>query len=375
MPTTWPLYGTNFPSLAYSGQSASTETTLALDSAYTYASAGDAVMFNFVPQESANLTDFWIKVTGYTGTWGSTDGVINVEIRQGLNGSSIPGTTATGTFTITLDGSTTGWIKKTGLSIALTAGQMYSVVIGDADGGGVNFVTIAVRYTVNLVATLTPILRAVTTATNGFSSAGTESSQQPAFCAKVGSIVYGGSGVSSVAASSSNSNEKGMRFQPTEDCTLVGYVISNVPSNFYTSNITAFKTYADGTAPGGTTLSSVAPQTIASGTTPAPNVILVPAASRVDLIGGTWYRSAVDPSTNITFPSKCTVGGSPDADVLSVSFPFNGNAHYIEESGGSWDDSQTTVIPTFGPVLLPKTAAAGGGGLLTHPGMTGGMRG
>lgn len=87
MATTWPLYGTGQPTLAYTAPASSTETTLALDSAYTYASAGDAFAWCLFAQESGDLTDFWVKVTGYTGTWASTDGVINVQVRE--SGASV----------------------------------------------------------------------------------------------------------------------------------------------------------------------------------------------------------------------------------------------------------------------------------------------
>jgi hypothetical protein len=46
--------------------------------------------------------------------------------------------------------------------------------------------------------------------------------------------------------------------------------------------------------------------------------------------------------------------------------------------GAAWDDTQTNLLIPFS--LLPDTtgefgASGGGGGLLVHPGMSGGMRG
>jgi hypothetical protein len=347
--------------MAYAGPSSATGITLALDSAYTYASAGDAVFWQFVAQESADLTDFWVKVSSYTGTWASTDGVINVEIRAGLNGNSIPGTTATGTFTITLDGSTTGWIKKSGLSIALTAGTVYSCVIADADGGASNYVTIVNRailqpFTSN--AGLATSLNVTTTTTaNGYSSAGTAGASPAVSFAKVGSLYYGGTAFSSVAGSTSNQMEKGMRFAPYDDCVFAGWVFSTANQTFWAAS-RDFKLYATGASPGDPTLVTFTGVDIASGTSPLPSVLMLPVASRVDLTAGTFYRCAVDPTTNSAAPSKCTIGGSPDADILAACMPF-GNAHYIEEAAGpTWDDTQTAVLPTFGPLLLPKTASA-----------------
>lgn len=335
------------------------ETVLALDSAYTYGSSGDAVMFAFVPEETGNLTDFWVKVSAYTGTWGSTDGVINVQVREGLNGSNIPGTSLTGSFTITLDGSTTGWIKKSGLSISLTAGKVYTIVIADADGSAGNFVTLIHKYDSQSASTVTgsPFVPATITSTSGFSSAGTSANGSPAFVLKQNGVIYGGGGFSTIATTASSTVERGLRFQVPEKCTLMGVYMPNDTSLLWVNH--TFKLYADGTSPGGSALTSVTQSTttVGGGTAPLPTSFLFPAASRYDLAPGTWYRLVVDPVSNLTAPRKCTIGGSPDADVLAAFLPF-GNGHWIEESGGAWDDSQTTATPMFGPILAPNDVGA-----------------
>ena len=368
MPSTWINRSTGFPNaLAYAGVGATTETTQALNANYAYGTGGTAIAFHVTPYDSETLTDFWIKVISYGGTWGSTDGVINVQVREEMNGTGIPGTTVTGSFTITLDGSTVGWTKKSGLSISLVAGKLYTFTVGDADGDGTNFVTIARHYTSNALGGLLlgPVSGATTVTTAGFTSAGTVAAGQPAFVAKVGSLLYGGSGFSTVATTTNNQLERGQRFKPTEDVVLVGFVVSTDSSLIVSPSVSAFKVYADGTAPGGSVIKSMVPDSIASGSNFAPNVAMLPAADWTDLTGGTWYRVAVDFSANSTVPRKATIGGSPDSDVLSVFLPFNGNCHYIEEvAGPAWDDAQTTALCTFGPLLVPKTAVAGGGGLL-----------
>lgn len=342
------------------GSTSTGETTLALDSAYTYASAGDALMYVFTPEESGNLTEFWIKVSSYTGTWASTDGVINVQVREGLASTSVPSTTLTGSFTIPLDGSTTGWIKTTGISVALTAGKVYCLVIGDADGGASNFVTIVNKYDSQGSPTVTgsPFASITTTSIAGFSSAGTQASGSAACVLKQNGVIYGGSGFSTIATVTNNTVERGLRFQVPEKCTLMGVFMPNDSVMLFGNH--TFKLYAGATAPGGSVLTSVTQTSSTTGASPLPTGVIFSAANRYDLQPNTWYRLVVAPVSNINTPRKCTVGGSPDADVLSVFLPF-GNGHWIEESGGSWDDAQTNSIPMFGPILAPNTDSSGGG--------------
>lgn len=334
--------------------------TLALDSAYTYASAGDAAFFTFIPRASANLTEFQLKVSSYTGTWANTDGVIDVEIREGLANTGIPGTTLTGSFTITLDGSTTGWIHKTGVSIALVAGRMYSVVIADADGGASDFVTLTYKYgtLVNSV-----ISDRVYTTTNGYSTAGTSNGVAIAMAWQVGDDWYGGSGYDTAAVVASGTYERGIRFRVKENCTLVGIECLNAPTvliNTATST-SKWNLYADATAPLGTALMSYEPpSTTYTGTQPAVGKLQFPTASHYDLEKDTWYRLVLEPNPALTVPRKVTINGSPDADLLIAMMPFLGDCHWTEDTAGSWVDD-TASTPHMSAILVPTTAVAGGG--------------
>lgn len=374
MSTTWPAHiamNTTQQRMHYAGVSSGTEGTLALDSAYTYGSAGDCIMaMAFISPESANLTDIWFKVKSYNGTWGSTDGNINWEIREGLNGLRIPGTTLTASGTFALDGSTTGWHRITGLTVALTAGKMYCLVLADADGGATNYVTLVSRY--GTADQFQPIAIEVGTATNGFASAYTSSSSAPACVVKIGSVYLAGQIWDAVSTVTNGTYERGVRFRPKEDCTFIGfgYTIDSVAL----VGGHGLKLYADATSPGGSTLtsSSVAATTLGGGTAPLENQLILPSSAWYDLSGGTWYRCVFDPASATTTPRKATVSGSPDATLLAAAMPMGGDYYWTEESGGAWVDD-TDAIALFGPILVPKTAA--GGGLLTHPGMSGGMRG
>jgi hypothetical protein len=335
------------------------ETTYALDSAFTFGSAGDCISVSFRAQETGNLTDIWIKVKQYNGTWASTDGVINVQVREGFSASNIPGTLISST-TITLDGSTTGWIKKSGLSIALTAGKIYSIVVGDADGGAANFVTLVSDYDSSFSSSgHTFQNNGHFTSVNGFSSAGTIVGAPITMHWKQAGILYAGSGFDTIASIASSTIERGLRFRVPEKCTLVG-VTASLEDHTYFRNSSAIKLYADGTAPGGTTLLTVTTPTV-TGSTPNMPTYFFESASRYDLQPNTWYRLVVAPAASTTLPRKATITGNPDDDIRAALLPFGTSSHWIEESGGTWDDTQTNSIPFFGPILAPNTDSSGGG--------------
>ena len=61
--------------------------------------------------------------------------------------------------------------------------------------------------------------------------------------------------------------------------------------------------------------------------------------------------------------------------LLAAAMPMGGECYWTIEDTGAWADDPT-AMSHFGPILVPRTASAtGGGGLLTHPGWSGGMRG
>lgn len=343
-------------SVANSGAAA---TNLALDSAYTYESAGDAFFFAFVPKESGNLTDFWLKVASYTGSWASTDGVLNVQVRLGLNGNNKPGTSLVGSFSVTLDGSTTGWVKQSGLGISLTAGTMYSIVIADADGGATNFVTI-VRCHANAGTLALASFPGNTSTADGYATAGTTLSVTPTYVLKQAGLLYGGSAHSIVSTLPSSTNERGLRFKLPYNATLVG-AVSIADSSGVSAGMT-LKLYADAVAPGGETIQAYTPAlwTLGGATAPVLNSILFPAANHYDLLADTWYRFVCKPTANATTPRKSTIDGNPDADVLAATQSLGGNCYYTIENSGGWDDDQASAL-LFAPILVPGAAAAAGG--------------
>lgn len=322
----------------------------ALNTPYVFNVSGNAHAFVFSPIESGDLTDFWVRVVSYTGTWALTDGVINVEVRLGFNGSNRPGLTLIGAFTIVLDGSYLGWVKKSGLAIPLVAGQLYTIVIADADGG-VNFVTIA-RANSNQSGAFNNHGGNLTTA-NGFSSAASGSAAT-SYALKCHGVRYGGCNFTVLGTMGNNVLARGNKFKLDDPMTCIGCLI---PLSFIAANWT-IKIFADGVGPGGSPLLSLTKLnwTVNGATSPVHGFISFGNSNHVDLRPDTWYRIVIIPTANSAFPSKYGVGGSPDADVLAASLPFGGNFFSTVETGPSTWADDTAHVQAFTPVLVPRTS-------------------
>ena len=309
---------------------------------------------DFVAQETGNITDVWVKVKTYSGTWASTDGVINCEVRLGRNGTGKPGTSVVGSFTITLDGSTTGWIKKTGLTIAVTAGTLYTFVFGDADGGGTNYVTLVRSYANSgSAAGMTVIGPFQYSTTDGYATAGSVSTTPICMAMKIAGEMIGGTVISAIASHASNTKERGIKFTPPANCTLVGfqYAIDNAGSLGYT-----WKLYDGATNPGGTTLMTYTPAawTLGGASAVLNKNFIFPAASRYNLTKDQTYRFVLDPTSNYDIPRVVTIGGSPDSDILGVGFVWG--AHQTDEATGVWTDT-TDSHPLIGLIIVPNADA------------------
>jgi hypothetical protein len=337
-------------SMLYAGQGG-VGLTVALNSAYSFGVSGAAFFSGFIAQESATLTDFWLFVNSFVGTWGSTDQQINVEIRHGLTNSNIPGSTLVGSFAITLTAGVTGWKKHTlGSPIMLQAGGFYTFVVADNDGSAANHVVMRGRGGAS--ASLETMLAGVHPTTNGFSTAASASSGQPAFAMKQGGILYAGGGWPAFATVPSGTYARGMRFAPKERCTLVGAHMPTDNNSLYA--VVTIKLFADATTPASVPLLSyTSPNSVFAGTSPYPTVLPFPSASWYVLEPNTFYRFAYFPPGATTIPRTVTMDGNPDAELLEALMPF-GNAHYTRENAGVWDDSATTTLPVFGPVIVPN---------------------
>ena len=157
------------------------------------------------------------------------------------------------------------------------------------------------------------------------------------------------------------SGEKGLRFRLPYSARISGFWGLIDPDVDHTVSL-----YADGTAPGGTAIASLA---IATNRFIQKNVAASTFnfASSVTLAANTWYRLVVSSS------------GSPGIRFAFSTIPSASYAaavatdHYLtESSGGSWSDT-TTSLPNMGVVIDGlEDAASGGGGLILPRAMNGG---
>lgn len=328
--------------------------TYALDSAYTYGSAGDAYMFNFVPETSGNLTDLWLYVYGYTGSWASTDGVIDVEIREGMNGSRIPGTTLTTSFTVTLDGTTTGWIKVSGLSIALTAYKVYCIVVADKSGGGTNYVTMG--RNASGYSTAAPVnISSACYSTGGFASAGTSTSAMACVAFKYDGRMHGGAIFTAFNTITAGTYARGNIITPNEPMNLVGgqWVYDN--SAIFSGG--TFKLFGGSTVASGSPLASwtIPSTTLNSASADLPYVILFDPATYYTLNAGTTYKFVIVPASSASTPRKLTQPANSDSDLRSL-VPLS--AYFCYDNSDTWVTDADSLLLLV-PIVIPVASSGG----------------
>jgi hypothetical protein len=182
--------------------------------------------------------------------------------------------------------------------------------------------------------------------------------------------VLGLNPVESIAGGSfnnTNSAARGVRFQVPFTCRCVGirYWANAATGDF------DLALYNDA----GTELSSSA--TSVDGDVPAAaatGCINAFFDNPVTLSPGTAYRAAIIPSTATNQIIQLHTLGSAD---LRSAMLGGLNYTYAVRTSGVWDDTNTTVVP-FMDILIDQLddgVSAGGGGLLRHPGMSGGLNG
>lgn len=106
-------------------------------------------------------------------------------------------------------------------------------------------------------------------------------------------------------------------------------------------------------------------------------MMLVPLATPITLAAGT-YRLVIDePAGASTSTANCWRGYATTSMTGSTYYPTEIEFSTTLDLGGApitWTDNPSQT-PMMGLILNDIPSAGGGGGLLTHPGMSGGMRG
>src|ERR1043166_3440452 len=147
----------------------STPDTADLNSAYTAGSAGGAIATHFAIPLTKTVTALYFYISAFHGTASLVDD-INCEIRSHTSYKPNTGVSALTTGVVN-PSSTTGWIKCTLTSTALTANTLYWAIVADADGGATNYATVYWRSLDNAGLELVNyILWQSANTTNGWSS-------------------------------------------------------------------------------------------------------------------------------------------------------------------------------------------------------------
>lgn len=336
--------------------------TPSLDSAFVFETSGDVFGVHFVApvgQSSATLT-FYAYCTAVTGT-----PTFEMEVRNEYSGSgdvNRPETTGSDLASSPNSVSPTAntWSTFT-CTVSLTVGSTYWIVIKNTHATPASNHA-QWRYRAQLdswVAGNQSAFRGYYTL-NGFTTDPTLSPVQGSGVVKFSDGTIVGNPYISSASHASNSNSRGMRFIFTEDVTCSGG-----QHNATSSALSAIMLY---TGAGATVASRTASALDKALTTPVR-------WASVTLTGGTAYDFVTEYGSATTTGTVYDMGeaeGSLPADVLACR-PYS-CAHVTGATPGSFTVDNSKLIQ-HGLYLDDHPAIAGGGGILIHPGMSGGMRG
>jgi hypothetical protein len=356
------------PTFGLFGLQVFSQSTLALDSAYTYNTAGDAIGLRVMgwPIASDALAFVYFFITGFTGTAANVDD-INLEVRNGISATSSvrPGTTSNATGSVN-PASTTGWTRVTPTAFTPTQGTEVWFVIADADGGAIDFATVLAGITESAAAAINyrsadRLLRQGATHATGFSTAMTVLTGTSGIIVELASGAVLGLSYTDDLASTSNTLRRGLRMSDgvTEEFKLLGVTFET--STAWTT-LTGVEVYAAATAPGGTTLASTTTASMAS--TSAVNAgtgyvfttpYVVPKATDIRLVF-TYGLAA-------TTPRKMNIGTANGFSTPLRKARVGGSGWFWTEdnNAGGWTDDQDAQ-PHMGFLVEDQVAVASGGG-------------
>ena len=335
-------------------------TSYALDSDLVYLTSGDAVAWRFIAPATTTVVNVWAYVSGVTGTPTSPTNDLTCHLcspavvaRPGTSLASTTGTART----------SAGWVKFTFSSPpSVTIGNLYFLVIGQGTTGA-NYHSILNRQ--NTSGGFGSRIRAYADA-NGFASAAT------AYATPVGAVKFGngmiiGNPFTSGATSwSSGTYARGL-YIPGFSTGIKLAGVTWEPN----AQTTVLKIYEGAVTTGGSAKYELTLDTYAGGG--VGMAIFAP----ISLQANVPYRFVIVPPSNETRPRYLiaeNVASGDEADFQAL-MPLGGCATY--DNSGSWVNYNGYAdlrYPLMG-LLFDDTVAAAGGGLLVHPGMSGGMRG
>lgn len=336
-------------------------TTVALDSAYTFNSAGDGVAHRMFGRGKAIANAYYYISAVAAGTQVNIND-INAELRND-NGSATAPNRASPTLhasgSADPNGETTwiGWHKIALSAFTTTEGTIYWLIVADADGGGTDYATVQHALGNSDVLTHLRALAQPYDATNGFVSNPTARAGWPLVLLEHSDGTVAGWAVTSHATVTSNTERKGLRHDGfTETIKLLGALAGNVAS------ITGAEVYDDdGTVPGGTTQ--------ASGTT----VVYNSAGTAIGALLSAAYSVPKATAQRVVFTHsasgarKLSIGTTNGYEtVLRAARPGGAGWYYAWANGTTnWANDDQDAQPDM--TLLFEDQVAVAGGLRTRP--------
>lgn len=338
-----------------------TQNTVALDSAYTFNSAGDGVALKFVPPWSKTLALAYYYITATTGTAANIND-LDFELRNDDGGGLAPNRSSPTLHTSASmdpngDASVTGWHQFNPADVALTAGTLYWAIVADADGNGTDFATLFRGLSGTLGSTSLLGLSLMYTATNGFSTNPTITNDV------VGGLLLEmddgtmlGNALVTDAASTSSTNRRGLYVGGlTEQLSIIGIMAGTA-----TANYSGIEIYDSSTNPGGTTLASGSSMLVnASGE--AGHALATP----YTLAKATPYRVVLTYSSASTAPRKLSHGTQNGYGAKVREGRPGGSGWYWAEANGTtnWANDDQDGYPHVTLLIEDQVAVTGGSGV------------
>lgn len=351
-----------------------TYTELAIDSAFILGTSGDAMVMGFIAPE--DQTTAALTIYPYIGavTGSPTDFRADIYAEPATptdvdrpEGSALATSSATD-----LSALADSWATFSIASVSLTKDAWYWLVIRNATGTpGSNYAALLSRPFADrdFLAGNRGIMVRNGTTINGVTSDPLNATYIAACIIKMDSGTLFGNPYAKSRTFSSGTNHRGMRVIFPEDIVLAGVAFRDMASN----SLRDLKIYLTGTSTQvGSTVSHVNNSYLQR--------IGIWRIDNQTLTGGQGYDIVVVPaaSTSSGTAAPSMSEASPPADVLAMQ-PDVGGTKWASVSGaaaGSYTYDERDMLPHALYFDEASPAIAGGaGGLLTHPGMAGGMRG
>ena len=329
--------------------------TYALDSAYTFNSAGDAIAQRVRVQRAVTLAAIYFSISSVTGTAANVND-LDFELRND-DGSDLtpnrvsPTLHTSGSMNPNADASFVGWHKIDPADFAMTKGVTYWAIMADADGGAVDFATLS-RGEGQAAFEVFKHKAGVHDTTNGFSSNAIARGESSLIVLEFTDGSVNGRSTILGSAATSSTNRKGMYIGGvTGPLSIYGAFCYSTGS----VNISGIELYDSGTLPGGTPLRSgtdILRSTLGTR-------IGAALSSPYTLEAATVYRLVFTFSAAFTEPRKLGFGANANGHgaVLKKARFGGGDWYYAEANGTTdWSNDDQNVMPHM-PVLIEDTVA------------------